>query len=177
MRTILNFKEEMEANITGELFIKMFRHDELIYEGNDTNLIVNNGLIILAGLLAGDFTNYTISQLGFGDGTDVTDVNQQNLQGDYHRKVNTDADKTTVFGANIAKIYWDIDYDTDIGGQTFGGGIGGVWTDGDPFTIKEFGLFATNNDMFNRIVWSGPDLVMDSGIRLEGYFSITVSKV
>ena len=174
---MLNFKEEAKANITGELFIKMYRHDELIYEGKDTNLVVNNGLIILAGLLAGDFTNYEITQVGFGDGTTATDVNQQNLQGDYHRKKGIDSDKTTVFGANIAKIYWDITYGDDIGGQTFQGGVGGVWTDGDPFTIKEFGLFANNDDMFNRIVWSGPDLVMDTGIRLEGYFQIKVSKV
>lgn len=168
-------KDNVRSILKGELHIKIFDHDTLIFEGSEGNLIVNNSQTIVAGLIASDFTNYTISQVGFGDGTTATISSDTDLQGDYTKKKIVDTLSNIVFGANIAEVHWNINYDDDIRGQTFGGAIGGVWTDGDPFTIKEFGLFSTNNDMFNRIVWSGPDLVMDQGIRIEGHFAITVN--
>lgn len=170
-------KDKIDSLLKGELFLKMYKDNELIFSEHRKNLIVNNSKTIVAGLLASKFTTYDISQIGFGDGTTVAISSDSDLSGDYTRKVTINTSNNIVFGSDIAQIHWSISYDTDISGQTFGGVIGGTWTPGDPFTIKEFGLFSTGNDMFNRIVWSGADLVMDEGIKLEGYFAITVSTI
>jgi hypothetical protein len=172
---MIEIKDESSSILKGELHIKMFDRDELIFEGSERNLVVDNSQIIVTGLIASDFANYTISQIGFGDGTTPAISGDAILQGDYTRKKDADIGDNVIFGANIAQVYWNVDYDNDIGGKTFEGGIGGTWTDGDPFTIKEFGLFSTNNNIFNRIVWTGPDLVMDVGIQIEGHFAITVN--
>lgn len=173
---MLEIKDECGSILKGELHIKMFDYDELIFEGSDKNLVVDNSQIIITGLIASDFTNYTISQIGFGDGTTPVTSGDTILQGDYAKKKVADIEDNVVFGANIAKVYWTIDYSADIGDKWFGdGSTPDTWIAGEPFTIKEFGLFSTNNNMFNRIVWSGPDLVMDTGIRLEGHFAITVN--
>lgn len=171
----ITINESSQLNLSGELFVKLTKQDKVIYEGNQQNLIVNSGFLTVANLLAGNFSGYTISKIGYGDGITAPALSDTTLSGDYFRKIGIDTGETAVFGANQARIYWDIDYDTDIGGQTFEGAVGGVWTDGDPFTIKEFGLFTDGDNLFNRIVWGGPDLIMDEGIRLEGYFIITTS--
>ena len=170
---ILN--ELSQLKLSGELFVKLTKYDKVIYEGNQKNLIVNGGFLTVANLLATNFTGNTIDTIGFGDGITAPVLSDTTLSGDYFKKIDIDTASTTVFGTNQARIYWDIDYDTDIGGQTFEGAVGGVWPDGDPFTIKEFGLFTDGDNLFNRIVWSGPNLIMDEGIRLEGYFIITTS--
>ena len=172
---MIEFKDTTSTILKGELHIKMFRHDKLIFEGSERNLIVNNSRTIVAGLIASDYDNYGISQIGFGDGTSTAVSGDTELQGDYTKKKGIDVEKNIIFGANVAQVYWNIDYDIDISGKIFEGAVGGYWTDGEPFTIKEFGLLSTNNNLFNRILWSGPDLVMDEGIQIEGYFAITVN--
>lgn len=174
---MIEINDNFQKIFSGELFLKQYYDDKLIMEHSQKNLIVNNSQTIVAGLIASLFSSYTISQIGFGDGTSTAVSGDEILQGDYTRKKSIDSENNVVFGANIAQVHWNIDYDTDIAGQTFGGGVGGVWTDGDPFIIKEFGLFSTSDDMFNRIVWTGPSLVMDERIKLEGYFAITVSTI
>jgi len=174
---MIEIKERSRTILKGELHIKIYDHDKLIFEGSEDNLIVNNSQTIVAGLIIGNFDSYTISKIGFGDGTTVPVSSDTDLQGDYTKKKTIDSDKNIIFGANIAEVHWNIDYNNDIGGQTFDGAIGGIWTDGDPFQIKEFGLFSTDDDLFNRIVWSGPDLIMDQGIRIEGHFAITVNTI
>ena len=172
---MIEIKDNAKSILKGELHIKIFQYNKLIFEGSEDNLIVNNSQTIVAGLIASEFENYTISQIGFGDGTVPATSGDTDLQGDYIRKKDNDEEKNIVFGANVAQVHWNVDYENDISGKIFEGAVGGYWTDGDPFTIKEFGLFSTNNDMFNRIIWTGPDLVMDEGIRIEGYFAITVN--
>lgn len=171
----MKIDDKINSFLTGELFIKMYKNNKLIFSDNKKNLIVNNAKTIVAGLLASKFTTYDISQIGFGDGTTTAISSDETLKGNYTRKISIDTSDNIVFGSDIAQIHWTISYDDDIANQTFEGVIGGTWTLGDPFTISEFGLFSTSNDMFNRIVWSGADLVLDEGIKLEGYFAITVS--
>lgn len=173
---MITIPELFKKGLSGQLFLKMYKHGELIMEENQSNLIVNNGLLVMAKLLAADFTNGEIDTLGFGDGNVAPTISDQDLEavisaGNYN-KIPTDATNTTTIGANQSKIYWEIVYDDDISGQDMG--ATNPWTPGDPFTITEFGLFAANGDMFNHIQWTGPDLVMDTGIKLEGFFLITI---
>lgn len=175
---MIEFKENTNSILSGELFIKLIdtKTNKVILEESDKNLIVDNGLLTMAGLLTGNYVDYEITQMAFGDGTSPAISGDSDLRGDYYRKKGIDTTKTTIFGANIARIYWDIVFDDDIGGQTFEGGIGGAWSSGDTFTIREFGLYTANETLFNRLVWTGADLTMSSGIRLEGYFAITVTR-
>lgn len=171
---MIGINENKNLKLFGEVFLTMKdKSGNIVFEAHQKNLIVNNGLFIVASLLASDFGNYAMSKFGFGDGTTTPDVNDNTLQGTNKNIKGIDTVNTSTFGADKARIYWNISYDDDIGGQDMGGT--NPWPIGTPFTIKEFGIFAENNDLFNRIVWVGPDLVMDEGIQLEGYFQITVS--
>ena len=173
---MLKLEEEIpKSGITGEIFLKMTDADgNVIREEHQKNLIVTNGLLVAAGVIA-SVPEYSISQFAFGDGTDVAVLGDEDLQGDYFRKIAIDSDLTGVFGSNVARVYWDVTYNDDIAGQTFEGGIGGVWPGGTAFTIKEFGLYATNDTLFNRLVWSGADLELNTGVKVEGYFQITIT--
>lgn len=164
--------EILRKPLRGELFLTMYKGKKRLFSHNQCNMIVNNGLLVMANLLASNFTDFQISQIGFGDGTTDPAVTDQDLQGDLKSKKAIDSVKTTTYGSNKARIYWSIIYNDDISGIDLGSG---VWPAGDSFTITEFGLYTANNTLFNRIVWNGPDLVMDTDITLEGYFQITVS--
>ena len=166
--------ETKNLKLFGEVFLAMKdKSGETLFEAHQKNLIVNNGFFIVANLLAGNFSNYSMTKFGFGDGTTTPSVSDNDMGGTNKKIKGIDTVNTTTFGADKARIYWNIIYDDDIADQDMGGT--NPWPVGTPFTIKEFGIFAENEDLFNRIVWAGPDLVMDDGIRLEGYFQITVS--
>lgn len=173
---MLNLTDNIpQKQINGELFVKLINeHDEVIYEGNQKNLVVNNGFLILAGLVASDF-NYQISQFAFGDGTTTPLSSDEDMQGSNKRKLPINTSRTTIFGANTARVYWEIVFNDDIAGQDMG--ATNPWNATVSFTVKEFGLFSQNDTLFNRIVWSGPDLELSKGIKLEGYFAITFEDI
>lgn len=169
----MEFKEKY--GMKGKLTLSLFNKDKLIFSYTQDNTIVNNGYLTAASLLASKFTDFQLKYLGFGDGTDNTFSNDLDLKGANKRKnLSLDFNQTTTSGTNKALLYWAINYDTDIAGYNFGTG---VWVAGTSFTIKEFGLFTSNQTLFNRILWSGPDLVLNTGIKLEGYFTVTLNAI
>jgi len=173
---MLELKEKIDNRLKGEVFLKVINSDgSIILEGHQNNLIVDNGLLVTASLLASDFTDYAITQFAFGDGTTAATSADTNLGGDYFRKIGIDTTLTGVFGNNIARIYWEVIFNNDIAGQTFEGAIGGVWPANTAFTIKEFGLYSTNDTLFNRLIWTGADLILNKGVKIEGFFQITIS--
>lgn len=175
----MDLKESKALSVQGTWTIKCFKHGEFMFEHTQKNLIVNSGLLIIAKLIASQYANAEITNAKFGDGTgDGSDVP---VPSDVAMKSTNWLDKTLnkslslTTGANIAKIYWEVAYDDDIdvvnGAITYSGGF----PTGSPFQIVELGLFSANDDMFNRIKWTGPDLLMDAGIKLEGYFTFEVT--
>ena len=86
---MIKIDETSSLTLKGELFIKLIDEstNEIIYEEHQNNLIVDNGLLVMAGLLIGDNTNYEITQIAFGDSTTIALSSDQDLQGDYYRKI------------------------------------------------------------------------------------------
>ena len=174
----MEFKER-ELDVKGIWTINYFKDGVLLWEHTDKNLIVNSGLLIIAKLIASQFADGEITNVKFGDGSgdgsDVPIPSDVIIKSDNWFDKTLDKNLSLTTGANLAKVYWEVIYDDDIkvvnGAITYSSGFP---TD-SPFTIKELGLFSANDDMFNRIKWTGPDLVMEDGIKLEGYFTFEVT--
>jgi len=169
---MINFNENIGLN--GEINLKLIdkSKNKIIYRGRQHNLIVENGKFILANLLIGNFADYEITKIGFGDGTTAAVSGDLDLEGPNKGKGDVISSNSSTSSNTIANIYWEIDYDTDIAGQDLD--LTNPWIVGNPFTITEFGLFTVNDTLFNRLIWTGPDLVMDENMKLEGDFKITI---
>lgn len=171
--------KERKLDVQGTWTIACYKHGEFMFKHTQTNLIVNSGLLIIAKLIASQFANGEITNVKFGDGTgsgsDAPVVSDVAMKSDNWFDKTLDKNLSLTTGANMAKIYWEVTYDDDIlvvnGAIDYSSGF----PTGSPFTIKELGLFSANDDMFNRIKWTGPDLVMEDGIKLEGYFTFEVT--
>jgi hypothetical protein len=173
---MMNFCEK-DVKVKGRLAVTKRYRGEFCWHHEQDNQITTNGLLIIASMLAGQ-GSYSLTQMGFGDGTTLALSGDTGLDGDYYRISDTfiDTGNTTTSSYNKAIIAWALNYNTDIADQLFFTKTGSaVWPIGTAFTITEFALFATNNTMFNRIKWTGPDLVMDTDISLDGSFQITIS--
>jgi hypothetical protein len=160
--------------IKGELFANVYKNGKFLYQHHQSNLIVDTGLVVMANFLVGDFSNYEITQLGFGDGIGASQSSMLDMTGTNKRKLPIDSILTVPVISNIAKIYWAINFDADIAGQDMGGT--NPWPAATDFTIKEIALFTANETMFNRILWDGPTLTLNTGIEFSGYFQITVTR-
>jgi len=168
---------EQDIKVNGRLSVNKRYKGEFCWNHVQNNQITTNGLLIIASMLAGR-GSYALTKMGFGDGTSMATSGDLELAGDYYRIESSflDLGNTHTEGVNKAVIAWALDYNTDISGQIFITQTGSEeWPAGTSFTIKEFALFATNDTMFNRIKWTGPDLVMDTDVSLEGTFQITIS--
>ena len=61
---MISLHEKMKDGLQGEIFFKVYDSDDnIIYEGHQGNLVVDNGLLVTAGLLASNFDDYAITQL------------------------------------------------------------------------------------------------------------------
>lgn len=168
----MNIKDNLNNMLKGEIFFNAYKDDKFLYSYKKSNLVVNNSKLIVAGLLAGIYNAHEITKISIGDGTTPPQLTDQTLEGPNFRTITIrNREKNSVVGSQIAKIWWYIDYNEDILGKDFVGTP--VWT--GPFTITEMGLLSASGTLFNRIIFTDIDIVMDRGIKLEGYFSITVS--
>jgi len=169
---------EQSIKVMGEMFCTMKKKGIPLWSHNQKNQIVTGGLYILAAHLANYGDNYNITKLGFGTGTTAPTSSDASLKGQHFRVGDfVDDGRTTTDGINKALIYWTVDYNADIENQIFQvqGGGSYTWPVGTSFTIEELGLFSTAGAIFNRIVWTGPDLIMDTDMVLDGYFKLTMS--
>ena len=168
---------EHSLKITGRLTINKRLGDNLLWTHSQENQITSNGLYCIASMIANQ-PNYNLTKLGFGDSSTMVSSGDTHLNGDWFKIADfIDDDKTTTESFNKALIYWHLDYNTDISGQMLNRGGGGTeeWPVGEAFTIREFALYSASNTMFNHIAWTGPDLVMDTDISLDGNFQITIA--
>ncbi len=141
-------------NLTGQLFVDVFKEGKLDFSFKSPNTIVNSGKELVCKLLVGNNTsNKIISKYGIGDSVVATTSNMIDLQGDTHFKGNI---LNYTFPAyNQVRINFTV-------GSAEGNGI----------YIKEFGLFSADGTLFNRVVWDNT-LLKTEYFELSCYFIIT----
>jgi len=170
----LDIQENKINLIEGILSLKLYdKNRNLLFERSQNNQIVNNGVRIVCKLIGSFFDSDKIANIGFGDGDTVVSITDQNLSGANKRVIPLQLDLNQLSGPDKIRVYWAIDFDNDIAGQNFGTIT--EWPADTPFNVKEFGIFTSNMDMFNRLVWSGPELTLYSGMKIEGFFTFKIT--
>lgn len=153
---MIHLKDNLPA-IYGDFYLQIIKNNIVVDEKYLTNTIMNTGKTLLNNLLVGyDVANKKIGKIGVGDSAATNESSMYWLQG-----ANTFIKNILSYsfvGATQTKINFEL-------GTSDANGI----------NIKEFALFSNDATvMFNRVLWTGNEVIKTSSFALRGYFLITV---
>lgn len=147
---VISNSEHIQAR--GTLQLAAYDKDgNLLWQEFHKNLIVNDGREQFCHLLAGDVTNRSITQIGFGTNSTATIVTDTALTGSFAKAIGA----ITYPAINSVLINWTL-------GTTEANGM----------TIYEFGLLCANGKLFSRLVRTG-GIVKTNAIQLVGTWTLT----
>jgi hypothetical protein len=146
----------MNENITTkgsvEIILKDAATGEALERMSDNNLIVSGGIINVAKLLGGEASGKSISKVGFGEGTSLTDPNDSSLVNGFYKNIDS------VTYPSLSKVQF-----------TFSLAAG----EANGLKITELGLFNVDLVMFSRK--TRPEILKTSAIILTGIWTITIN--
>lgn len=141
-------------NLSGQLFVDVFKEGNLSFSYKSPNTIVNSGKELICKLLVGnDQPNKVINRYGVGNSTIDTSSDMIDLQG------------STLFKGSIYDYTFPAYNQVKINFQVEASQANGLY-------VKEFGLFSSDGTLFNRVVWDGTLLKTEHFV-LSCYFLIT----
>lgn len=141
-------KEKVSVN--GSIEINVYKHGKLIETIRKQNLVVTNGLQMLANLLGGTILNNVPQMIGFGTGTAAPILSDNTLTGITTKTLGT----PTYPNPNQIAFPFSV-----------------LTTDAN-MNVTEMGLLTANSTLFNRIVLTNP-IIKDSSISFTGTWTIT----
>ena len=142
--------EDTTYGVTGEIYLKICRNNEVISEYKDTNLVVDVGRKRLAELAAGKVGNYTesyITHIGLGSGSTTETVNDTALENQQLFPLTS----VEVNGRDVQCNFFIAD------------------NEATGLSIHELGLFCTDGTMFSHRVRQGV-IQKYEDIELKGYW-------
>lgn len=137
----------------GEVFIQIFRNENLIEQIRENNLVVTLGKTNIAKLLGGDVAGAKIEKISVGTNGLAADVTDSAITGAFTKEV----DSVTYPDAQSVMFNFSINNDEANG-----------------ISIREFGLLNTNNILCARKV-RDTQIDKTNVIRLVGTWKITIN--
>lgn len=135
--------------VTGIFRLQVFRSGQLVEDVVERNMIVGGGFSALARLLGGGGTNYEVTKIGFGTGTDQPSESDTTLQNVLRKAV------AGVSYPSSSAVQFSYTLEAN---------------EGNGLQISEFGLFTDDDTLFSRRVREA--IVKDSNIQLTGTWTI-----
>lgn len=146
----MDIKESIQLSGTLEVAVIRASDGLLVDWWKDENLIVNGAREMLARLIAGDGTGDSVTDIGFGTGSEPASPNDQGLTAAHWRPLSGHAYPAS------GKVRFSFVLST---------------TEANGITIREFGLRTSSGELFSRKVRGG--IEKNSDISLEGTWTIT----
>ena len=139
-----------KVSIKGSIEINVYKHGKLIDTIKKDNLVVTNGLQMLAKLLGGTILNNVPQMVAFGTGLTTPILSDNTLTGLI----------TKTLGTPIYPNPNQISFPFS------------VLTTDPNMTVTEMGLLTANSTLFNRILLANP-IIKDTSISFTGNWTIT----
>ena len=144
---------ESEVKAVGAINIEVWEGDTLREVIKENNLVVTLGKTNIAQLLGGHASGKKIEKIGIGTSSANATVSNTALTGAFIKAIDT----VTYPDSQSVQFNFDIDND-----------------EGNGITIREFGLYNSNNVLCARKVRTG-EIAKSNLIRLVGSWKITIN--